>query len=362
MTRSQYGAHLLALGLLSTSLTSVASGALGDILFTDEIDDEIQLLSADGSTLNTLVSFADPDTRLAGITQGPLGEFYVANGPLPLPNPSTSSILKITNLFGTPNVTTLASSDPIQNPIGLEFDPVTNQLVVINNPNQTVGPVGDLFEGVLGVNTSTGATSEIWEEDPMATAPRYRDGNRLTADPNSNDFFVVSGNGGDPAMSGGSASVIHRLSIDPMTNVGTMTVLADLSNVGGNLLSDVRDITTDPAGNIYFGDRDTNTIYKMTLDGMGNLDTISPFLDMGITEPGLITYDPVNDRLVFSEISLNQTPGKISAVNLDGTGYTVLREDVNPRTLHVVTFIPAPGTAGFLAGAFGLFATRRRRA
>lgn len=315
----------------------------GDVLFTSEAQDSIRLVS--GGTVSTLYSFST-DVRLAGIDQA-AGSFYVASG---FPSePTDSKIFKITDLFGSPSASILDDGFPIMNPIGLEYDRGTGQLLSVNNPGFDPN-IDPRFEGILGTSLA-GNTNVLFEEPPLGDPnPKYRAGADITPDRISGDFFVTSDNGGvdDPGgYTDSEASTLWRL--DPTT--GTMDLLVDLSNSSEGTLTQVRGITTLPNGDVVITDRFSDSIYRVSLDGSGQFDSIS--LIAAVTTPGRIEYNRYNNTLVFGEADLDQ----ISQINLDGSGYTVLATNVQPRGLYIV---PAPSSLALL-GLGGLIAVRRRR-
>lgn len=311
----------------------------GDIIFTDETLDAVRMIS--GGTVSTLYQF-NTDVRLAGIDR--VGsDFYVASG-FPA-DPTDSYIFKISDLFGAPTSSILDAGYPIQNPIGLKYDPFTNGLLTVNNPGYDPN-IDPRFEGILST-TLGGVTSVVFVEPPLSDPnPKYRAGADLTPDPFSNDFFVTSNNGGvdDPGgFIDSEASTLWRL--NPTS--GSMDLVADLSNTAWGTLSHVRGITTLPDGDIVFTDRNSGGIFRMAPDGTG-LSLIAM-----ATTPGRIEYNPYTGALVFGEADLDQ----ISQINVDGTGYTVLATGVEPRGLYI---IPAPSAIALL-GLGGLAAIRRRR-
>lgn len=339
--------------LLGCALGGAAFGqAPGDILFTDEFSDTINIINSPG-VWTPLVTFNDPDTRLAQITNIG-GRWYVANGPKPVHDPSTASIIQIDDLFGSPIVTTLAQGEPLQNPIGLKYHGKTGQLITINHVDSQINKPKN--EGIYAIDPSTGAVTEVYKQQD-GQVPVYKTGYRLVADPNSDDFFVTCVNGG--VYDGGpgdmnKGSCIWRLSINPNTLQGTVTLLADLSSVLNDPLTFVRGITAVPGTNdLYIGDGATKAIYRMTLDGNGDYSSISA-IATGIQDPWEIIYNPYTNKLVYGE----QDISTISQMNLDGSNIQLLASGVGARGLAIV---PTPGGAALL-GFAGLLASRRRRA
>jgi hypothetical protein len=337
---------------LLTAAGSALGQAPGDILFTDEFTDSINLLNAPG-VWTPLVTFNDPNVRLAQITS--VGKtWYVANGPKPVQDPSTGGIFRIDDLFGSPSVSTLASGDPLQNPIGLRYSKKTKQLITVNHID---GPINQpAFEGILAVDPANGNVTKVYEEQGGGK-PVYKDGYRLTPDANSDDFFITCVNGG--VYDGGpgdfnKASCIWRLSIDPNTLQGSVSLVADLSSVLADPLTFVRGITSVPGtSDLYIGDGATQAIYKMTLDNNGDFSGIAA-IATGIQDPWEIVFNPYTKKLVYGE----QDISTISQMNLDGSNIELLAKGVGARGIAIV---PTPGGLALL-GAAGVIGLRRRRA
>jgi hypothetical protein len=337
--------------VVALSLLAGAPGALGqapgDILFTDEFTDSVNLINSPG-VWTPLVTFDDPDVRLAQITNRG-NRWYVANGPKAVQDPSTGSIVQIDDLFGSPIVSTLASGDPLQNPIGLKYDRVSKRLLAVNHIDGDIDQPA--FEGILSINPNTGGVTELFEESGGGN-PTYKDGYRLTADPNSDDFFVTAVNGG--AFNGGPGdmnlgSCIWRLDV----GTGSVSLLADLSTVDGGPLTFVRGITAVPGtSDLYIGDGSTQAIYRISLDGNGDFSSIAA-IATGLADPWEIIYNPYTNKLVYGEEDIST----ISQMNLDGSGIELLATGVGARGLAIV---PTPGGAAILALA-GLVGFRRRR-
>ena len=156
----------IILAILAGAAAASAASAQ-KILMTEFGTDSIYRLNLDNS-IDNLYTFSDPDnTRLACITRGPDGAFYVANGPTPINDPSQSNIFRLTGLLGgVPNATVFAQSDPLQNPVGLVYDAPTNNFLAANNP---VGAMSQQpFAGIVGIDATTGALTEVY---PPTTTP-----------------------------------------------------------------------------------------------------------------------------------------------------------------------------------------------
>lgn len=351
-----------ALVILVTAAASMSTLAqdIGDIVFTDEDADEIRVIPGAGGAPVTLLPF-DPSARLAGILPGPDGAYFVTNGPLPIGDSSEASLLRVEDLFGTPILTTVAAGTSIQNPIGLAFHPLMNNMLVVNNPGG--GLVVDRFEGILGINIGTGAVTELFEErfppDPPEAAG-YRAGAHIFADPNSNDFFVTTVEGGKfrPATPNGMGSTLQRLSVLPDLS-SEIELVVDFSDTEPRLTF-VRGITAKPGTHdLYITDTapDTAGIYKVALDDQGQFQSLTPVLTAAdkpeiLSTGSPLIYDGLTDTLVFDI----PNERKMYRVNLDGTGLTLLAEDVKPRGYAIV---PEPSTL-VLMGLAGLWAVCRR--
>lgn len=352
MTKHKRTISLLVVAGLAASALGQNNG---DIIFTNQTDDTIKLLS--GGSLTTLVSFADPSVRLAGITRASNGRWYVANGPAPHTN-NSAQILEIDDLFAAiPNVSVLAQGDPIQNPIGLRWDAGRGVLIGVNNPGNF--PLVDRNDGIQAYGLG-GAVTQVWSEDLSIPNPRYADGVWLTKmKDGSEDYLVVARNGG--AFGGGpdaTSSTFWRLSIDGSLN-GTMNFLADLGDAAGLGLSEgifeAQGITTTDNGRIFMASRDNGKIYEVDLSSGVSLVEIASGIDFAHR----IEYNRYTNKLVIAQQDTATNFGRIAELNLDGTGYNILTDDpiVSARDLYI---IPTPGTLALLSLG-GLAMNRRRR-
>lgn len=333
---------------------SVASSQ--SILMTEFNTDSIYRLGPDDS-ITSLFSYGDPDTRLAGITRGPDGAYYVANGPLPINDPSQSSIFRITNLLGgSGSSTAFASSDPLQNPIGLTYDGATDNFFAVNNP---VGEVNQTrFEGVLGVNASNGVVTEVFEQPDIGDpAPAYRQGTRIAADLTTpGTYLVLSTNGGSFDAGDGDenkGSTLWRLTVDGGLN-GSVDLVADMSTFNtGSPITRMRGLTFGPEGELYVTDAGTDSIYRIDFAG-SSVDSITEIYSLASGSAALdIIYQPSTDSLVFS----TEETQELWRIGRDGSGAELLATDFEARGFYLV---PAPGTVALL-GLSGLVALRRRR-
>ncbi len=329
----------------------------GDLVFSDEFSSSVYHLPIGGSP-NLL--FNVPGGRLAGITRNG-NDWFFADGPFPVQVPSNSRILRATNLFsGAPIVTTLASSGDIQNPIGIRYHSASNNIIGVMNPS------GTSYEGLLGINATTGATTPLFQEPNPATepSPRYNAGAYIVQDLNrANRFLVTNFNGGidrpNPAADLGVASTLHAFTITGGLAT-THDYIYDFSSSNTGLpqtLFDVRGIAIN-GNNVYVSDLSRGEIYRLTLDGTGAVSGIA-LLASGFDNPESLIYNPFTNKLIVDEVGgLDPARARISQINPDGSGYQVLAMGFHARGFEIV---PAPG-AMFLLGLGGLAATRRRRA
>ncbi len=327
----------------------------GDIIFTSQQDQAIKLISGFGpSVASTLYTFSDPGDYPAGIAKGFDGQYYVSRGRLPIPN-AGAGIVRVNDLFGSPSETPIATGDPLQNPAALMLSPDNGRLLTVSNP----GGAGSI-RGIYDVSTA-GAVSTIANEVPSGVG--YHAGFGLTKDPNSSDFFVSALNGGafQPMTPDGAASTLWRMSynVGPDNYSLGLTPLVDFTDIlgPGQSLTNIRGIAAIPGtSDIYAADFVTESIYKITLDGLGNFSSIA-FVAGGFDEPENIMYNPWTNKLVIDERG-GLTSSVISQINLDGTGYEVLASGDHARGFYIV---PTPAGLALLPIA-GLFAARRRRA
>lgn len=356
--RSNASVVAAGIGLLLAAAGSAFAGITpvdGDIIFVSQQDSSIRYISGFGpSVAQTLYSFPDAGDFPAGITKGPDGAFYVSRSRLPVPN-AGAGIVRITDLFGTPNATELVTGDPLQNPIGLSYSDATGRLLTVSNPGSS-GMIRGIFDISLG-----GVVTPVASEVNGGTG--YRSGTSLTRDPNSSDYFVSAINGGafDPMTLDGQASTLWRLSYNNGTNDYSLdpTPIVDFTDIlgPGNHLTNVRGIVAIPGTNdIYAADFVSESIYRITLDAMGDFQSISLVIG-GLDEPENLIYNPYTNKLIIDERG-GLTNSVISQINLDGSGYEVLATGDHARGFYIV-----PTPAGFaLAPIAGLFAMRRRRA
>jgi hypothetical protein len=383
--------NMIAAGLLALAgfAASASAQSPGDIVFT--VDDFFsnqpqgiyslsvgqQLAPVGGQVPTQRLLFAEGANRVQGITWDGAGTYYVADGVLPTQNPSTAKIWRVNNMFGAPVATNISEGGQLENPIGVAFHAASNNIITVNNT--IAGGPGPGFEGIVGVNASTGVRTTLFQENNANPRPRHEGGTYISQSPQaafSNTFYAVSVNGGvaqpNPSSDDGVASVITRFDVNPGSLATTATTLVDMTDVqaalGGVLLTQLRGIAAIPGTNSLLitdlGNKELGSpvraggIYRIDLNGSGGFSSISPVIT-GLAFPESIVYNPFTGKIVFEEIVDLNTPGvaRISQVNLNGTGLQVIADGIHARGFVVV---PAPTSAMALAGA-GLVALRRRR-
>ncbi len=349
--------RIAMLAALAGGVTGAASGQ--NILITEHNTQTVYKMNVYTNVITPLITYGDPNIRLAGIERGPGGAFYVANGPLPVQDPSTATIFKIKGLLGgAPVSSVFAQNDPLQNPIGLRYHAPTNNLLVVNNPpeNSMQQPA---FDGILGYDLSNGNMTQVFQQAPAGDPPPvYRQGARMIVDPSgAGDYIATSLNGG--VYDGGSGdlnkgSTLWRVNVDGSLN-GTMSLLVDLSNTSiGTPLTFVRGVAAGPAGELYITDLSTDTLYRIDLDGGGNFSSIASVVSITQGSGMLdVVYHPITNKLYFSTSNSDE----LYSVNLDGSGLSLIASNFEARNFYLV---PAPGSLALL-GIGSLVAMRRRR-
>lgn len=351
---------------MSTTKTTFAAAALlavagaslaqdSQFLFTNTNDPGIDAFI--GGAHSRIIDVTNPGAFLAGIVQ--VGSSFYFNDGAGDANPAfTSGLFRLDGAFSSPSITPVATGLPLENPIGLQWDAGRGNFITVNNP---FSPGAGSFEGILGV-TMGGTVTRIFEEDLSIPRPRYQGAARLAREAFNDSYLVTSPNGSGAVVGPGelgTGSAIFRINIDGSLS-GTQELVVDLADTAvtglADPLLDTAGIAVNPNnGLIYITDRNRGSIYEMTLDGSGAFDSIRVLID-GLTEPEEIQYDPFNDRLVFDE-NFGADAGRISQVELDGSGLKVLIDGVDTRGIVVV---PAPASLSLLALG-GLAAVRRRR-
>ncbi|MEO1008977.1 MAG: PEP-CTERM sorting domain-containing protein [Planctomycetota bacterium] len=346
--------HALTATIVAAA-AATTTAQLSDIVYTNERDATID--SFIGGSGGTLAASANPGARLAGIVLVG-GDFFFADGAANADPTLTSGFFRLSDPFGAATIAPVSTGLPIENPIGVQWDAGRGNFITINNP---VSPGATSVDGILGI-TPGGTVSTIFEEDLSIPRPRYQGAARLAPDPAGTGYLVPSPNGSGAVVGPGelgTASALFRIDIDGSLS-GSQSLIVDLGDTAvtglADPLLDTAGVTVNPStGLVYLTDRDAGAIYELTLDGAGAFDSIRVLVD-GLDEPEEIQYDPFNDRLVFDE-NRGSDLGRISQVELDGTGLTLLVDDVDTRGIAIV---PAPATLALL-GLGGLAAARRRR-
>lgn len=373
---------------ITAALTVFAGLAIaanpGDIVFTDQNDTSIKLLSNPGgsNTLSTLVSLpglpfgADGSLwRPAGITADASGRYYFANQDFNSANQShvNNGIWAVDDLFGSPTVSSFISAPQDSYPFDVDFDSANNALVWNQNPWRFDSE--SVPDGLNGSYINTPANLQFYAENTSGTRPFYEAGVFMVKDPNSDDYFCTALNGGVGAGTGDSStSTLWRLSPN-FANPGasTLTLVKDFTTDAAlaNPMRWLRGITAVPGSNeLYI----TNTqadhqtfpgatpgVYKITLNPDGSYASMT-LINSNILLPEAIEYNPFTGKLViasFNDANNNglADDGIIYQMNLDGSGLEILARNVHARDFHIV---PTPGALALL-GLSGLIAVRRRR-
>ncbi len=358
--------HIATKSILAASaalVTAASAGAvgLGDIVYVDVLADTVNSYRFGPGGSFVEYTFADPNNEinLSQIRRVD-GSWYVNSDNLPIANPSVAAIFRVDNLFGAASATTVFQGNPLQRPVGLDYHRGSDTLIAINNIPQA-GSVSPEFEGIIGVARDGSSAGFIYDEDISdPSSPRYKAGNRITKDPFDGDrFYVTSVNGGagDTGPGGGGdtdrPSQIYRLDMSN-DGSGVLTQVVDFT-VTMPTLTFVRGITSavgsDGFVDLYITDSFADAIYRVDLDANGDFAGMD--LVANVVDPGEIQYNRYNNTLVFGQV----LPDTLAQINLDGTGYQVLANNVNPRGIWIV---PTPGATALLALA-GLAGLRRRR-
>ncbi len=356
------------LAVAGTSGAAVAQSY--SIISHNYTTNSLQLINVPNSDPNQvsvqdLFAFSDPDTRILTISRAPSGRFYFDNSPFPPTSPNEAGIMQIDNLFSTPNFSFLAQGDQRFSIGTVEFDAGRNQVLSMQIPS--TDNADPKYFGVLAVDPTNGAITEVFQEDRdnPPPRPRWTRGVNMVHDINSNDYFALALNGGifeDPNGPGDPldrnfGSTLHRLSIDNNL-VGSESLIVDLSDTSVTGLSRpitfARGIDINPnTGELYIADGE-GSIFVLTLDGSGNFQSITEIVSGLLDErPGEILYNPFNGKLLFNTARGDQ----IFQVNTDGTGLELVIDNFDGGGLYV---IPAPASLALMALG-GLAATRRRR-
>lgn len=361
--------------LATTGVASAQFTSPGDILFTTENGGSIRNISgfAPGGSLTLWTATEFADTELAGIDLGPNGNFYVADGRNPIPGPDivNSGIIEVTDLFGTPSSSYITRGNPLQRPIGLKYDATTDRLLTISNPGTTNPPLAPRIDGIFSVSTDGSTVDSVFLESSADPLPRFQAGTYLTPDPNSNDWWAASVNGGvDTGVSPNNpASTISRVRYNGGSNDYTVesspsTIDLSASATGAAVTyNNIRGIAALPGDNggtdLYFTDSGTNAVVLLELDAFDNLISLSE-IATGFAGISTMEYNPFTGQLVFVDDDITDDSMRVWSINLDGTGLTLLHDTEPDQEIRGLYIIPAPGTMALL-GLTGLAAVRRRR-
>ncbi len=354
------------------ALCGLAAGAqaaaVGNIVFTSKTNDAVMYYN--NGVTSTLVSFSDPDVRLAEILRAPSGEYYVDSGPFPVDTGNNKSALyKIDNVFAAvPSVSTVKQGFDMANPEGMVWYNGHRTVVYANNPQSEYGNDTQVYRGVRAVNVDTSV--DVGSYQQVVNIPSPRTSNDVLKNPygGANDFYLVSINGGSAIVPNDAAwSTLWNYQVNPGDMTGTPSLMVNLGDTSvtglAKSLTFVRHATIKSSANEMFivnaalnsQDQSMNGIFKITLNGDGSFGGISMiFQDLvNALRPDNIEYNPYTDKVVFSD----EPSGAIYQINPDGSGFELVVAGVGCRGFY---FVPAPGSLA-LVGLAGLTLGRRRR-
>jgi hypothetical protein len=348
----------------------------GDIIFTSQTpagNNSVKLISGTVPTVGPatlLYSSGSASSYFAGIQQAPDGNYYLLDGRQPFPNTTDAGVLKIQNIFsGAPTVTQHRQGNPLQNPISLAWSNDTNEFITVSNPGTPQVPA--TIDGIFGFGTGPAGINTYYPEpNPIVgVRPRYYAGYGIIKDPRpgSQDFLVTTINGGvatNPTPLFGSidaeSSTLWRLQYTGSGYVLNPTPVVDFAasfTGAASSFYNTRGIAAVPGTNsVYVADIEAGVINKVTLDGLGNFQSITTILS-GLNLPENLIYNQYTGQLVFEERSIDLLGAKISTVNLDGSGLTLLYAGEHARGFAIV---PSPSALALL-GLGGVVVARRRR-
>lgn len=379
------------LALIAGLITSTAIGQ-SQIVFTTSdtrenenpgTQDFIGLLDvASPGAFQTLFTNADADSRLRRIVQNGGGDsFFVGDSPSPT-QPDLGSIFQFDGLLGgSPSQSTIVGGGGLLlDPGGIAVNTASDYIVFNNNPSGTGSSVNP-EDGIFVANRDGSGLTQILAESASAPFPRFQAGTELRQSrSDANTFFAVGLNGGaDGPSDSFRPSAITTVTVDPgdFSNSSVVNTIG-LDSATTGLDEDLRFVlgfTQDNDGNMYFSDSKNLAIYRATLNSDGDgfdsfeeiLDTAAAATAAGLRATGAadLEFDPFRNKLVFTgQVFLadllpgeSQGIGRIMEINLDGSGYNVLLDDVYVEDLVI---IPAPSSAALL-GLASLIGTRRRR-
>lgn len=368
MTKTRMTALAAAAAIAALSGT-VAAQSAGDVVFTT--DDGGVWLRTLGGTTTQLAQINDPGVRLADLAFGPDGTLYVNSGPAPVQNPSQAVVYRIDDPFGAANVSVLASSDPLQNPVGLVYDPNSGNLLAVNNPGTPGQP--QFYIGLLGINPTTGAVTEVLERD-ISSFPTWNRGSYLSAVPGvAGEFFATAAEGSatiiPPVPGFNRAGSLHRLTVSSDLATASESLIVDLGDTSVTGLSKaitrVTGVTAVDAQTLFVSafdfDDQAGAIYRVDLDTDGNFVGLQDITSGNVPQtflPEELEYNPFTGTLLFADRSTSgASGGNILEINLDGTGFSIF---ANEGRVRGIAIIPSPAGAALLAMG-GLVASRRRR-
>ena len=377
----------IALLVAAAATASSVSAQTGQVLFstlansrTGGVEQDIigLLDTATPGVFNTLYTATAADSRLSRLARGPGNSFVIGDAPFPSNPGVQGDLLRFDNLLaGGASPTTVIDGGTnlgVSAIVGLQYNSAANGYLWVNNPAAT-GVNPNPTDGVFFANADgTGITQLVM--DTGNPAPSFRAGVEVKADPlNPNSYYVTSLNGGTGNFGDGDAnqsSAIWRLDLNtanPGSSAFSLVTALDSASTGlGEDINFSQGITFDASGNLIISDRNNNKIYRGDTDGAGGVTGWTEIADLGALQTNLgldfgeiedIEYNAFDNTLVFVEGKPQFDPdiGRISTINLDGTGYQILLDDVYVRDVFVV---PTPASAAIL-GLGGLAAVRRRR-
>ncbi|GMV24654.1 MAG: hypothetical protein AMXMBFR58_06850 [Phycisphaerae bacterium] len=358
--------------LAAAGTASVAqAAAVGNIVFTSKTNDAVMYYN--NGAVSTLVSFADPDVRLAEILRAPTGEYYVGSGPFPVDTANNkSAVYRIDNVFAAvPVVSTVKQGFDMANPSGMAWHSASRNIVYANNAQSEYGNDSQVHRGVRAVNADSGVDVNSYQQTVPPSYPAVYTTNDVTRNPyaGANDYYLTCINGGNNDFSSSDApwSTLWHYSVDPGTMVGTPSLMVNLGDTSATGLSapvtfarsstikeSTREMFITNAA-LTIQNQSLNGILKVTLNPDGSFGGISlVFQDLiAANRPDAIEYNPYTDKVVFSD----ETTGNIYQINPDGSGFELVTSGVGARGFY---FVPAPGSLA-LVGLAGLAAARRRR-
>lgn len=346
------------------------AAAVGNIVFTSKVNDAVMYYN--NGAVSTLVSFADPDVRLAEILRAPTGEYYVDSGPFPVDTGNNkSAVYRIDNVFAAvPVVSTVKQGYDMANPEGMAWHSGTRNIIYANNAQSEYGNDTAVFRGIRAVHGDTGVDVASYQQT-FISAPTVRTATDVTKNPygGANDYYLTSVNGGnfDFSTPDASWSSLWHYNVNPGDMTGTPSLMVNLGDTSATGLAKpltfVRHSTIKQASNQMFivnaaldiQDQSMNGIYAIKLNPDGTFGGISMiFQDLvNALRPDNIEYNPYTDKVVFSD----EPTGAIYQINPDGSGFELVTANVGARGFY---FVPAPGSLA-LVGLAGLAAARRRR-